>query len=339
MAKVIDRRRHAFGGYNKRSLSRIKYIVRHCSATESGNTQAFERYWKGTLGWSSAGGYHYVILRDGTIQRNYNLNVITNGVKGYNTKSVHICLVGVDSFTSAQERAFMELYLDLKDELDLPVSRLKGHREFPRVYKSCPGIDMGVVRSAARRGEAVGGRRVASASTTKSSTPTYNGESFADFHSDWWMKKGNDVKEIQQLLNDLGYKAGKADGVFGQNTLDAVRKYQEANDISRNGGTYYGVPGPQTVRSLREVAKEHRSGLPSGILKRGDRGNEVRKVQQALTRVHFYPNKDAKNNGVDGIYGPNTENAVRRFQQVHVPHEVDGVYGPTTRKALTKALS
>ncbi|HEY1273617.1 MAG TPA: peptidoglycan-binding protein [Thermoleophilaceae bacterium] len=58
------------------------------------------------------------------------------------------------------------------------------------------------------------------------------------------------------------------------------------------------------------------------ILKRGDRGRPVEKVQSALG---IQP--------VDGIFGPGTERAVRRFQR-HKGLVVDGVVGPQTRKAL-----
>ncbi|MEY8750762.1 peptidoglycan-binding domain-containing protein [Alkalicoccobacillus gibsonii] len=43
--------------------------------------------------------------------------------------------------------------------------------------------------------------------------------------------------------------------------------------------------------------------------------------------VYFYPDKGAKNNGIDGVYGPKTEDAVRRFQEVHGLAD-DGVYSP-----------
>ncbi|QGX65945.1 hypothetical protein GPA07_11020 [Bacillus sp. ms-22] len=37
-------------------------------------------------------------------------------------------------------------------------------------------------------------------------------------------------------------------------------------------------------------------------------------MQEALAAVYFYPDKGAKNNGIDGYYSPKTENAVKRFQ-------------------------
>ncbi|WP_144523775.1 peptidoglycan-binding domain-containing protein, partial [Bacillus pumilus] len=47
--------------------------------------------------------------------------------------------------------------------------------------------------------------------------------------------------------------------------------------------------------------------------------------------------KGAKNNGVDGYYGPKTADAVKRFQMMH-GLVADGIYGPETKSALKKAL-
>jgi peptidoglycan hydrolase-like protein with peptidoglycan-binding domain len=57
------------------------------------------------------------------------------------------------------------------------------------------------------------------------------------------------------------------------------------------------------------------------IVKRGDRGEAVRKIQRELGIA------------ADGVFGPLTERAVKRFQRSHdlVP---DGIVGPLTRGAL-----
>lgn len=65
------------------------------------------------------------------------------------------------------------------------------------------------------------------------------------------------------------------------------------------------------------------------------KGEGVRQVQAALASVYFYPDKGAKNNGIDGVYGPDTEDAVKRFQSVN-GLKPDGEYGPATKKVLDK---
>ena len=57
--------------------------------------------------------------------------------------------------------------------------------------------------------------------------------------------KGAEIKEVQQALLNLGYKAGKADGVFGKNTRDAVKLFQ-----ARNGMTVDGKVGQRTLDRL-----------------------------------------------------------------------------------------
>ena len=57
------------------------------------------------------------------------------------------------------------------------------------------------------------------------------------------------------------------------------------------------------------------------VVKRGDRGDAVRKVQSALGIA------------VDGVFGAQTEQAVKRFQK-RKGIAVDGVVGPETRDAL-----
>ncbi|PCK14462.1 N-acetylmuramoyl-L-alanine amidase [Bacillus pumilus] len=80
--------------------------------------------------------------------------------------------------------------------------------------------------------------------------------------------------------------------------------------------------------------------LPSGIFKVKTpmmKGDAVRRIQQALAAVYYYPNKGAKNNGVDGYYGPKTANAVKRFQLMH-GLVADGIYGPKTKAKLEALL-
>ena len=57
--------------------------------------------------------------------------------------------------------------------------------------------------------------------------------------------KGDEIKLVQQALNNLGYKAGKADGVYGKNTREAVKLFQ-----ARNGMTVDGKVGARTLNRL-----------------------------------------------------------------------------------------
>src|SRR5690606_6951414 len=90
-----------------RKLSAIKNIARHHSATATGSWATFWPHWNKTKGWGT-GGYHEIILRDGTVELCYDPEEITNGVGGQNSYIYNICLVGNGSFTDEQEKTFEE---------------------------------------------------------------------------------------------------------------------------------------------------------------------------------------------------------------------------------------
>lgn len=47
--------------------------------------------------------------------------------------------------------------------------------------------------------------------------------------------RGTQVEVLQWLLNQQGYAAGKTDGIFGANTLAAVKAFQRANGLTADG--------------------------------------------------------------------------------------------------------
>lgn len=60
----------------------------------------------------------------------------------------------------------------------------------------------------------------------------------------------------------------------------------------------------------------------------GEYGEPVKQLQEKLASNNppFYPNKGAKNNGIDSYYGDDTEDAVRRFQSYY-GLDLDGLAG------------
>ncbi|WP_077623853.1 peptidoglycan-binding protein [Sediminibacillus massiliensis] len=142
---------------------------------------------------------------------------------------------------------------------------------------------------------------------------------------------GPEVEAFQKRLLDLGYKLPKygADGNFGDETEDAVRQFQEDREIEVDG-----FVGPETQAELK---KDNKIKVPETNLKRGDSGTEVEDMQAAFASIYFYPEKGAKNNGIDGRYGPKTENCVYRFQKYYGLKK-DGKYGPETRGKLKQLV-
>lgn len=65
--------------------------------------------------------------------------------------------------------------------------------------------------------------------TTKPASGVINMETLRNGNS------GTQVKVLQWLLNENGYDAGKVDGIFGNNTLKAVKAYQKAKGLTVDG--------------------------------------------------------------------------------------------------------
>lgn len=143
--KIQDLRGKMMGGASKRSVSSIKKLGRHHSGTNAGDAYSFERFWRDDRKWNT-GGYHEIILRDGTVQLCYDDNVITNGIYGHNNTTYHICVVGNGQFTKEQEEAFEVRAKEAMKRFNLKPSDVLGHNEFSGQNTSCPGINMNTVR-------------------------------------------------------------------------------------------------------------------------------------------------------------------------------------------------
>jgi len=64
------------------------------------------------------------------------------------------------------------------------------------------------------------------------------------------MVRGDDVAELQRALGNLGFDAGRVDGIFGPHTERALRDFQ------RNAGlTADGVGGPQVILGLDRLGR------------------------------------------------------------------------------------
>src|SRR5699024_10315164 len=120
------------------------------------------------------------------------------------------------------------------------------------------------------------------------------------------------------------------DEYFGDDTEDATRRFQ-----SYYGLTVDGKAGKEVYAKLGGKSSNKdstSSSLPTGILKRGDRGKDVKQLQRVLNKANFNVGK------VDGIYGAKTADTVRRFQEVYDAYNVDSIYGKRTRKRLQKLV-
>jgi hypothetical protein len=129
--------------------------------------------------------------------------------------------------------------------------------------------------------------------------------------------------DVRALQRKVGVAA---DGVFGPATQRAVKRWQR-----RHGLVADGIVGPQTRSAM---------GLGSGpVLKRKRSGSRSRRgsAGRAHHRSHGGGGVRSLQRRIgvsaDGVFGPGTEAALKRWQAAHglVP---DGVAGPQTRRKL-----
>lgn len=135
---------------NWKPIKSVDYLVIHCSATK--DTQdigaAEIRKWHRERGWFDI-GYHYVIRRDGTVEKGRPDTQPGAHARGFNHVSLGICLVGgvaddgkkpEANFTAEQWEALHVLVEDLL--CDYPHADVLGHRDLPNVNKGCPSFDV-----------------------------------------------------------------------------------------------------------------------------------------------------------------------------------------------------
>ena len=127
-------------------IKSVDFLVVHCSATpETMDIGVKEiRKWHRQKGWMDV-GYHKIIRRDGTMEDGRALGVPGAHARGFNHRSIGICLIGgVESdkktpeanYTHAQWDALGRLLEDLR--LLYPGAEVLGHCDLPKVNKACP---------------------------------------------------------------------------------------------------------------------------------------------------------------------------------------------------------
>jgi peptidoglycan hydrolase-like protein with peptidoglycan-binding domain len=144
--------------------------------------------------------------------------------------------------------------------------------------------------------------------------------------------KGGDVRALQRQLTELGFATGKADGVYGNKTFNAVKKFQK-----RYGLVADGVVGAETRGKLLELGVEiplyyaYEAEFPEGFTRKlmmGKEGMDVRMLQLRLIELGYL-----EEGGADQVFGKKTRAAVRRFQREN-EMMADGVAGVDTLRLL-----
>jgi peptidoglycan hydrolase-like protein with peptidoglycan-binding domain len=142
---------------------------------------------------------------------------------------------------------------------------------------------------------------------------------------------GSAVMDLQNALKTAGYFNATPTGFYGSITEEAVRQLQQDKGLRVDG-----VAGSATLQSLRNCANVGTirpvsfTGNGVGSLRLGSRGTEVTQIQRQLINLGYTLR-------VDGVFGSETERAVRDFQTTN-RLVADGVVGPATRSALNSGM-
>lgn len=159
--------------------------------------------------------------------------------------------------------------------------------------------------------------------------------------------RGTEVTSLQNDLKKLGYFNANATGYFGDITTTSVKKLQK-----EYGYTVDGIVGKNTFSLLDQLTgkssdssskntSESSSNTSSrsstststrsstGVLKKGMRGNEVKKLQADLKKLGYF------NSDITGYFGDITTASVKNLQKKH-GYIVDGIAGEKTQALLKK---
>ena len=144
---------------------------------------------------------------------------------------------------------------------------------------------------------------------------------YADVATNQTLRKGSRgtaVKQLQQSLYTLGYNCGTPDGIYGNNTYNAVRRFQ-----SNNGLTVDGIAGYKTLTTINNKLHSRSVKLNKQKLlnyaatywnKRNynynyyNNNNCANFVSQCLVAAGMPTNNTFKNGTAAFVYVPNLKN-------------------------------
>ncbi|NOZ71691.1 MAG: hypothetical protein GXP38_07220 [Chloroflexi bacterium] len=145
MVELVDvLPKHPTKRYESRTLDQITHLAIHHSAAPANVTperiakyhvESESHQWPGI-------GYHFYIQPDGTINHTQDMKLISYHVYSNNEYTVGICVAG--NFTDviptpAQIDATAHLAAWLMQELNISLSNVMGHKEYPKNVTACPG--------------------------------------------------------------------------------------------------------------------------------------------------------------------------------------------------------
>ena len=131
--------------------------------------------------------------------------------------------------------------------------------------------------------------------------------------------RGDAVVTLQKRLRELGYLTDTADGIFGDTTEEAIKKFQKAVGLAADG-----VAGATTQAKLNASNAPENTAV---ILRQGSSGAAVKSLQKRLIELGYL------GGSADGNFGTGTKSALMDFQSA-AGLKVTGVADVDTQEAL-----
>ena len=139
--------------------------------------------------------------------------------------------------------------------------------------------------------------------------------------------RGLEVRKLQSLLKQAGFYKDSVDGVFSASTVAAIKRFQQANQI-----TVDGIAGPRTIALLQSVTRQSVGKPSTSVTKRpsvqqNQSASQVKTLQQRLKQLGYYKGQ------INGSFNAETKEAVMNFQRTQ-GLVADGIPGVKTLSAI-----
>ena len=139
--------------------------------------------------------------------------------------------------------------------------------------------------------------------------------------------RGLEVRKLQSLLKQAGFYKDSVDGVFGASTEAAIKRFQQANQI-----TVDGIAGSRTIALLQSVTRQSVGKPSTSLTKRpsvqqNQSASQVKTLQQRLKQLGYYKGQ------INGSFNAETKEAVMNFQRTQ-GLVADGIPGVNTLSAI-----
>ena len=132
-----------------------------------------------------------------------------------------------------------------------------------------------------------------------------------------WGDTGEAVRALQERLAELGYYQGEADGIFSDDMVSTVKRFQAAAGMEETGvatvelqEAAFSDSAPLSPEKVAEAqADQAAANVVINALIKGDKNDDVRALQERLAELGYYEG------AMDGSFGGGTEQAVMALQQ------------------------